>query len=910
MSTTSYTVNLGTSGYAYFDYNATENRYVERYGGTASLRQSGGQFVYTDASGESIIFDASFDDTDAGLIAKAEAYVTASGESKRTVVSTDSNGRTTEIVSATDGESWLYSYFGSGVNAGMLNTVTRRKDVGGTYQTVETLSYTYHDGTTANGTARQIRTAVIADASGNAKETAYYRYYADDLDEEGYAGALKYSLSDKSYRQLLAAHPSSTIDQLTDTQVAAYADMYFEYDDSKRVALRTVQGDGCSACTGGQGSYTYVYESSAHAAGVNSWTDKVIETLPDGNQNVSYYNADGQVMLSVFVNTATNAKWGTFHVFDADGREVMTASPSAVALPSSFTTIEAYADLLHSVSGNYQYLHDAAGQINVTDYYGSTSATETAAGGVAGYEQYRKVKQGETGTAVLLGSTTYIGHDDDTDDADDTLTGGAADQFVYPVASETQYRNADGTGAQTTTYAYTWYTDSLQAATKTTTDPVVTTAQNGSNSATSSVHFYDTHGRVVWSKDEAGFLIYNAYDLTTGGLLKQIVDVKTTQTSDFANLPSGWTTPTGGGLHLITTMLVDDKGRTTKLVDPNGNVNYTVYNDVSHEVRTYRGWNATTGTTTGPIEVRREDRSRGYGERFTMSATPAVSGSSGSYVPTGGESIGNLQSLTRDVLNASGQVVYRDVYTSGGLSYSTNVTIGTAGTDYLRTELGYDWRGRQARVKAPDGTWTHTVYDGLGRAASVWKGTNNAGWTQTDPSNGGSGGNNMVKVSESTYDNGSVGDGNLTESKQWADGSTSYVTQYQYDFRDRMIGMRGADNVAGKYTLDNLGRQTVAETYADADSDFVIDTGELRGKSESAYDERGQLYQSTVHEVDPATAALPGTISDSLSTKFWYDARGNQIKSQNASGLINKTFYDGAGRVFRDAVSADPTEVA
>jgi hypothetical protein len=64
-------------------------------------------------------------------------------------------------------------------------------------------------------------------------------------------------------------------------------------------------------------------------------------------------------------------------------------------------------------------------------------------------------------------------------------------------------------------------------------------------------------------------LTYTAYDAATSAAVKTIIDVDTTQTSDFTGLPSGWSTPTGGGLHLITTVEVDDLGRTTKMTDPN-----------------------------------------------------------------------------------------------------------------------------------------------------------------------------------------------------------------------------------------------------------------------------------------------------------------------------------------------------
>src|SRR5205085_2639139 len=148
----------------------------------------------------------------------------------------------------------------------------------------------------------------------------------------------------------------------------------------------------------------------------------------------------------------------------------------------------------------------------------------------------------------------------------------------------------------------------------------------------------------IWTKDPDGFQTYIAYDVT-GAATKAITDVDTTQTGDFSNLPSGWSTPTGGGLHLLTSIEVDSLGRGTKVTDPNGNVTYTVYNDPNHEMRTYAGWNSSTNTPTGPTQMVREDRnySTGYTEALTMSATPAVSGGR----PTGTESVSSVQTLSR-----------------------------------------------------------------------------------------------------------------------------------------------------------------------------------------------------------------------------------------------------------------------
>src|SRR5207247_6121944 len=123
-------------------------------------------------------------------------------------------------------------------------------------------------------------------------------------------------------------------------------------------------------------------------------------------------------------------------------------------------------------------------------------------------------------------------------------TGGSI--TVYPMATTTRYRNTDGTGGQTTSYSYTWQGSTTQAEPVTTTLPTVTTAQNGPGTADVSVQYFDSYGRPTWSKDADGFINYTEYDQATGTVTKQIVDVDTTQTGDFSNKPSGWTTPTGG----------------------------------------------------------------------------------------------------------------------------------------------------------------------------------------------------------------------------------------------------------------------------------------------------------------------------------------------------------------------------
>src|SRR4029077_7314116 len=148
--------------------------------------------------------------------------------------------------------------------------------------------------------------------------------------------------------------------------------------------------------------------------------------------------------------------------------------------------------------------------------------------------------------------------------------------------------------------------------------------------------------------------------------------------SDFIGLPSGWTTPAGGGTHLKTTYTVDEFGRPTSVTYPTGRVDYIRYDDVAHEIRHYRGWTGTT--TTGPVEVARADRVGGtvtvngqprtylYNEWLTM--TPASIAVDGQGRATGTETVSNIQTLSREFTSPAGQILWHDDYFNvTGLTY-------------------------------------------------------------------------------------------------------------------------------------------------------------------------------------------------------------------------------------------------
>ena len=150
------------------------------------------------------------------------------------------------------------------------------------------------------------------------------------------------------------------------------------------------------------------------------------------------------------------------------GRVILRANPSALTGYD-----DTKPDLLNSQNGNYQFMSDSSGLLQVTDYATLTTATTTQAGNVKGYYQDSKLQQGELGSPILQDGAQYIAHNENNLPSPTST--------VYPVANTTVYRNTDGTGAETTSYTYTWFTSggprTNQIQSQTTTLPVISAAQ-------------------------------------------------------------------------------------------------------------------------------------------------------------------------------------------------------------------------------------------------------------------------------------------------------------------------------------------------------------------------------------------------------------------------------------------------
>ena len=222
--------------------------------------------------------------------------------------------------------------------------------------------------------------------------------------------------------------------------------------------------------------------------------------------------------------------------------------------------------------------------------------------------------------------------------------------------------------------------------------------------------------------------------------------------------------------------------------------------------------------------------------------------------------------------------VYHDIPSSG---------TGVVGTSYGQTNYGYDALERRNRVKAPGGTITRTVWTAPQRVASEWVGTDDTGATDANPAGSGSP-NNMVKVTENQYDGGSdQADGTLTQVTQYASATDTRVTAYGYDWRDRRTSQDGEVDLYEQYTYDNLDRLT------QTDRRDTTSGGNLIGRTQIKYDDRGRVYQTVTYAVDPST----GTVGNALTGNTWYDAGQNVIKQidPGAGQVFTKSTYNGVG---------------
>lgn len=779
--------------------------------------------------------------------------------------------RSLTVDSMTTTEAFAYTY----TTGGRIETATlRRKVDSGNWEDIRQVEYAYYESGDPNGSQGDLKSATRYEWNGTSWDSlgvSYYRYWLSGQ-ANGFQHGLKYILEEASYARMLA----DSYDPLTanNAQVALYADNYFEYDGQQRVTKEIVYG--------GSQEFAFSYTPSSNSNDYNHWKMKTVESRPDGSEVTVYTNYIGQVLLKQLQSGSDT--WHEYHKFDADGHEIVMAEPSAI---SSYN--DSSADL--NVA-----LKTSEGLIHLTEYYppASSSSSSSDTGGPAGYKKAEKLQEGSNGTPILQKSWTYTSHS-------------AGGNTIYPQATETVYRNDDGTGEIVTSFSYTFYSGTLQMQQITTTLPVVPASQNGSGFAATRKVYLDEYSNQIWSMDERGYITRFKYDLTTGAMTQRINDVDTAIEMD---APSGWTTPSGGGLNLITDYEYDDKGRIIQTLGPWHTIDidgtatnirrasWMVYDENASQniTRTGQGYATDPGsgyiyTLVNPVSIM--INAKNGKPQQQIQATRA--GTSGKLLPSDTFAQSQYTRWTTfqytDCCNLASQRVYHTIPVSGK---------GSSGTNYDQTNYGYDAMKRRNRNVTPGGTITRTVFDPRGFTLSSWMGTDDTDATASDPTGGGATGNNMVVITEFQYDGGNDGgDGNLTQQTAYASGTDTRVTSYQYDFRNRQTVINGEIDVYQTNTYNNLSQLSKTERY-DTNS-----LGNLIARSETKFDDRGRVYRTIAYGVDPST----GTVGNSLTSNRWYDAAGNEIKSLTAgSDLFIKMVFDSLGRLVKQFQGYDLDE--
>jgi RHS repeat-associated protein len=789
----------------------------------------------------------------AGLLSsRVNAYGTV------TPVTYDGVGRATSITTLYDGEATGFFYTYVNGTDPYLSTVTLQ--INGVAQ--RRVNYTYYASGSANGLANDLQSAQVQQwnpttSAWDTIRTSYYRYYTTSS-SIGFEHGLKYIVGGQAYANMVLA--GLTPATATDAQVADYADNYFQYNSSKQVTLEATKG----------GLYTSAfayYQNHNEWTGFNTWLIRTTETLTDGSQNIVYCNHYAQPVFKIY--KLGSSEWYEMFEYDTSGNTLLQYSSSAI---SGFSESRYLVGIPKTTSGLI------------------TSWTYYTTAGLTNYQKSQSVQQGTSGTPVLLKAWTY---------ASQTVSG----QTTYPIATETIYQASGGGSPAVTQYAYEWYSGTLQMQQMTTTWPTITTGQNGSGTASSRTSVYDIYGNVTWVQDERGFLTNYTNDTVTGAVLEQIQDVDTS----ILPAPNGWTTPAGGGLHLITDYQIDVFGRQTQSLGPVHTVDlagtatsirrarWTVYQDATYAVWTGAGYATGTSpsyayTLINPVAIQQMDVvGRTIGQ---IQATRA--NTSGALQPTDlfpQSSWTRWQATNYDInSHLTWQRTYFLIPSSGS---------GSAGTNYNETDFAYDELGRKIVTTTPAGTITQQVLNPKGWVLSTWVGTDNTGYTPSDPTGGGAAGNNMVQLVANVYDGGSAGgDGNLTQTTQYASATDTLVTTYGYDFRNRKTYTDGEIDFYEAYIYDNVSRLIQTQRYDTTSS------GKLVAQSATNYDNLGRVYQQLRYGVDPST----GTVGNALTQNLWYDPSGNLILSQDQSDQgFTKNSYDGISRLIASYQACNTT---
>ncbi|MBL9176975.1 MAG: hypothetical protein JNM65_02865 [Verrucomicrobiaceae bacterium] len=838
-------------------WDSGTSQYAGEYGTKRRLSVTADGYLVTQPSGASWLFFGP--DSLAGLKGKLKQMTAEDGT--QTIATYDGSQRLVSLVRSLPGTqhsaSLHYTSATSGPHEGRYLLVEKRISRDGVMQPVKRWNYTYHTGADSAGNLNDLKTTAeeVFNAQTSQWEsiyTTYYRYYTEDS-AEGFKHGLRYTLNPQDYALMVSAgYPPEDVSISPDSLLATFATSFRQYDAQKRVTLWQALG----------GTLTTTFDRLNSDGTGQNWSRRSIKTTPDGSVQTVYYNQANQPILKILAGGGVTTM--EYSEYDDQYHPVLRCGSDAIASVTQPS---------NSGENLTVTLHTDQGLLKRWEYYPMSGG---GAGAAPGYVKWEGVQQGSGGTIIKIYELTYSAYvvDDDT---------------LYRTASRTEYRSdaSGGSNPATTSYDYEWRTDSVRPLQKTTTLPVISTDEHGTGDTYTQVERYDRFGNPEWLKDEIGVMLFQVFDPITGGLWQRITDVDT-QRMDPGVVPEGWTTPVGGGYHLISDFECDTQGRNLQELGPlhscdmDGTVKlvrsavFRVYLDKRRQTWVSQGYAVGDGyRTLGPVTITQRDLRNQITDVIQSSNPGGDKIDGGDRFPQS-----NWTKWTRSLYSKQSLLLATCAYhtiPSSDREVDQNPVLGFKDEHYLETGYGYDVQDRRNKTVSPGGTITREVLDARSLVTERWVGTNDVGATDSNPvGSGPSSGNNMVKVLASTYNDGQVDNpGSLIEERRPFNDTSAddQVITYGYDFRGRRVLSTTSDGIRvliKATAYDNQNKPVSITSYHTA-----VDDANRTAYQTTALDPLERPYLQQIYGVNQSTGAL----TYPLKTNSWYDPRGLLIKT-------------------------------
>lgn len=845
----------------------------------------------------------------------------------------------------------------------------------------------------------------------------YFRYYTNQsAAADAQSHMLYLTMGAEGVRQYLLDHPGSGGAVLADTgdgSTASTEDKVLHvlrnasassllkycstvvnsYDIANRVTSITMSGGcGCTGGTGPQATYVYTYDNGPSdvstsndtydcsgqwwaASGGAKFARRTTIARPDGSYEIDYYDDLAQLLGKVISDKKPDGTdgaptfWATLNEREPDPSSSVPSSARIVTVypPESVTAFSYSSDLFTVTSANgpiqkYTYVATGSGTDNL---FGNVIDTVSVSDGSGGFQVQVKNTY-LTGTALEFGASS-------SGSSDNALVSVPvlASRKVYKVAvGETDSSGlANSSNYDLTSYTYTFWPDSGSSPSQywapkciLTTYPVVTDAEHGSGSATTSESYYQQRGgRQVFALDTEGHWTYNSYDADSGKITKQVQDALW---SDGSADATPFSTSVASTSLVVTSSRFDSShtSLTTQyqydiLTRPTGTTlptpaatitasglrqTYIAYSMLHDQQLVTISGPRTTGTGSaqvyfGPASYIVSNLSG----KPTFSSTLAVSLQNSStlavvddFAPSVSTWIDTTKTDPVEALSppaaSSGyshglepvRVTTSRYDESGARLASTRLYTAFGGTltssaSYDETSYRYDGMSHIVGVKDPTGTIRRTEYDGLGRPKARWIGTddNSSAWDPVERFvSSGTSSPNMVKTDDVVYASTAVGSGAsaynlgttlLDHQTRYPSGtatSDQRVTSYTYDRRNRLLFQQNpqSPHLANKY--DHRNRKVATATYSSL-SGLSVSTDIAASSSSNRLSLSETLFDGRGQvwkSVQHRINQSTGAVvtSNDLETHRWYDAGMKLIKSTGPSGLT-KTLYDRLDRKIR-----------